>query len=262
MLGDHGLLGKLGYWEQSYAIPCIVRDPGARRRTARSSTFTENVDVMPTICALTGVDVPAQCDGRSLVPFLDGRSPDDWRDAAHWEFDWRTCRSAPGSPGRKWTGRSPSSTSPSCATPRTCTSSSATVSGCAATSPPIRRAHPHTDPAVVLPLAQRMLVWRTPRRTHAHDMLCEHGGSAAGLSMPTGCAPAPRTPDVLFATVLALGSAVLHAGWNLIAKRSADPFLRGVSSCSPAAHRYRRVDRRRRRAASGRCRCDRHVGRP
>lgn len=30
---------------------------------------------------------------------------------------------------------------------------------------------------------------------------------------------------MLFATVLALGSAVLHAGWNLIAKRSADPFL-------------------------------------
>ena len=27
MLGDHGLREKLGYWEQSYAIPCIVRDP-------------------------------------------------------------------------------------------------------------------------------------------------------------------------------------------------------------------------------------------
>ena len=27
MLGDHGLQQKLGYWEESYAIPCIVRDP-------------------------------------------------------------------------------------------------------------------------------------------------------------------------------------------------------------------------------------------
>lgn len=30
---------------------------------------------------------------------------------------------------------------------------------------------------------------------------------------------------MLFATLLALSAAVLHAGWNLIAKRSADPFL-------------------------------------
>lgn len=30
---------------------------------------------------------------------------------------------------------------------------------------------------------------------------------------------------MLFATVLALTSAVLHAGWNLVAKRAADPFL-------------------------------------
>ena len=38
MLGDHGLKEKLGYWEQSYAIPCIVRDPRRPPRTARSST--------------------------------------------------------------------------------------------------------------------------------------------------------------------------------------------------------------------------------
>jgi hypothetical protein len=30
---------------------------------------------------------------------------------------------------------------------------------------------------------------------------------------------------VLVATVLALIAAVLHAGWNLVAKRSVDPYL-------------------------------------
>ncbi len=36
-----------------------------------------------------GVDVPAQCDGLPLTPFLAGEDPPWWRDAAHWEYDWR-----------------------------------------------------------------------------------------------------------------------------------------------------------------------------
>jgi arylsulfatase A-like enzyme len=91
MLGDHGLKEKLGYWEQSYAIPCIVRDPS--RPAAHGNVverFTENVDLMPTICEAIGVPVPAQCDGYPLTPFLDDEIPDRWRTAAHWEFDWRS----------------------------------------------------------------------------------------------------------------------------------------------------------------------------
>jgi hypothetical protein len=37
-----------------------------------------------------GADVPDQCDGRSLMPWLTGDTPQHWRDAAHWEFDWRS----------------------------------------------------------------------------------------------------------------------------------------------------------------------------
>ena len=90
MLGDHGLREKVGYWEQSYAIPCIVRDPShpATHGTVVEH-FTENVDVMPTICDTIGVPVPAQCDGYPLTPFLTGERPPWWRAAAHWEFDWR-----------------------------------------------------------------------------------------------------------------------------------------------------------------------------
>jgi len=33
--------------------------------------------------------VPLQCDGRSLRPFLEGDKPAKWRDAAHWELDFR-----------------------------------------------------------------------------------------------------------------------------------------------------------------------------
>jgi arylsulfatase A-like enzyme len=66
----------------------IVRDPRRAAKGVTVSAFTENVDILPTLCELMGAEIPLQCDGRSLVPFLDGGEPGDWRDAAHWEYDW------------------------------------------------------------------------------------------------------------------------------------------------------------------------------
>ncbi len=89
-LGDQGLMGKLGYFEESYRVPAIVRDPrhpGAHGTVV--SSFTENVDFFPTICEVLGLEIPAQCDGLPLTPFLEGLPPPWWRSAAAWEFDWR-----------------------------------------------------------------------------------------------------------------------------------------------------------------------------
>eukprot|EP01035_Chromulina_nebulosa_P054249 gene54249-74284_t len=36
-----------------------------------------------------GIEVPLQCDGLPLTPFLNGTEPQSWRVAAHWEWDWR-----------------------------------------------------------------------------------------------------------------------------------------------------------------------------
>jgi hypothetical protein len=41
-----------------------------------------------------GADVPAQCDGRALTGFLRGEGPAHWRDAAHFELDFRSMRLA------------------------------------------------------------------------------------------------------------------------------------------------------------------------
>lgn len=89
-MGDHHLLGKGGYYDQSFHIPLIVRDPreGAARG-ARVSHFTESVDVMPTMLEAIGAEIPPACDGASLHPFLEGRVPARWRDAVHWEYDFR-----------------------------------------------------------------------------------------------------------------------------------------------------------------------------
>ena len=94
-LGDHWLIGKTGYFEQSYRIPLVVRMPSAvadPARGTRVAAFTEHVDVMPTILDLLGAEPPLQCDGHSLRPFLEGRVPARWREAAHWEYDFRDVR--------------------------------------------------------------------------------------------------------------------------------------------------------------------------
>ena len=91
-LGDHHLVNKRGYFPQSYHIPCIVRDPrpqAAAARGRRVGAYTENIDVLPTIFEWLGREQPHQFDGRSLLPFVHGDKPGDWRREVHWEYDFR-----------------------------------------------------------------------------------------------------------------------------------------------------------------------------
>ena len=90
MLGDHHLLGKCGYFDGAYHIPLIVKPAGGTQAASRVvEAFTEAVDLAPTILEEIGAETPPAMDGRSLSPFLEGRTPRVWRDAAHWEYDFR-----------------------------------------------------------------------------------------------------------------------------------------------------------------------------
>ena len=88
-LGDHWLLGKSSYFDEAYAVPLIVRDPRAPSQGGVVRAFTEHVDIMPTLLEFIGAEIPPQCDGRSLLPFIAGPAPANWRQEAHFEFDFR-----------------------------------------------------------------------------------------------------------------------------------------------------------------------------
>jgi arylsulfatase A-like enzyme len=90
-IGDHWLIGKMGYFDQSYRIPLIVRHPDAEKTRGKTQhLFTENIDIMPTILDWYEIPAPVQCDGQSLQPLLKtGSTPANWRTEAHWEYDFR-----------------------------------------------------------------------------------------------------------------------------------------------------------------------------
>lgn len=89
-LGDHHLLGKIGYFDESFRVPLVVKDPDAPESAGRiEAAFTESVDVMPTILDWLGGEIPRSCDGRSILPVLHGSRPADWRRFLTYEFDFR-----------------------------------------------------------------------------------------------------------------------------------------------------------------------------
>jgi len=91
-LGNHYLLGKIGYFDESFHIPLVIVDPSKDADATRGTIvdrFTEAVDIMPTILDWLGQETPRACDGRSLLPFLRGETPADWRTEVHYEFDFR-----------------------------------------------------------------------------------------------------------------------------------------------------------------------------
>lgn len=88
MLGDRWMVGKDGFFDAAFHVPLIVRAPGAHAGVAIDA-FSEHVDLMPTILDWLGLPPARQGDGRSLLPFLRGERSPGWREAAHWEFDFR-----------------------------------------------------------------------------------------------------------------------------------------------------------------------------
>lgn len=183
-LGDHFLLGKLGYHDESFRIPLIIRDPDASStRGDIQDAFTEMVDILPTLVSWIGGDVPNAVDGRSLLPLVHGRRPADWRDALHYEFDFRE---TPGSNAEKELGL----TMDECSL---CVLQDAAFKYVHfAALPPLLfdlSADPHHfhdlagDPAyagVVRDYAQRMLSWRM---RHADRTLTHYRATPGGLQM-------------------------------------------------------------------------------
>jgi choline-sulfatase len=72
MLGDRGIWYKNSFYDGSASIPFIWSFPKELPRGGVSAAPVMNIDVLPTLCELCGLPVPARLEGSSLVRVLKG----------------------------------------------------------------------------------------------------------------------------------------------------------------------------------------------
>jgi len=73
MLGAHRLTGKgPAMYEEITHIPLIVEQPAGAGYGTVNPTLVSHIDLLPTMLALAGLDVPPIMEGRSIVPLLRG----------------------------------------------------------------------------------------------------------------------------------------------------------------------------------------------
>jgi arylsulfatase A-like enzyme len=85
-LGDHGLYDKRFMYEESIRMPFLVRWPGVAKPGSTQSAMGINTDFAPTFMEIAGLPVPADMQGRSLVPLLKGERPADWRTSWYYRY--------------------------------------------------------------------------------------------------------------------------------------------------------------------------------
>jgi hypothetical protein len=87
-LGEHGWYDKRWMFEESFAMPFLIRWPGVVKPGVRSKALIQNIDYAPTFLEAAGVEVPPDIQGRSLVPILrnEGKAPADWRKALYYAY--------------------------------------------------------------------------------------------------------------------------------------------------------------------------------
>jgi len=85
-LGDHGLYDKRFMYEESIRVPFLVRWPEVIKPGEVQSAMGINVDFAPTFMDAAGLPLPADMQGRSLMPLFKGKVPDDWRGSWYYRY--------------------------------------------------------------------------------------------------------------------------------------------------------------------------------
>lgn len=85
--GEHGLIDKRHFYEESAKVPFLIRCPELFDGNARPKAMIQNIDVAPTILAAAGLQTPSHFQGQSILPLLQEGSA-VWRDKIFYEYYW------------------------------------------------------------------------------------------------------------------------------------------------------------------------------
>lgn len=85
--GEHGLIDKRHFYEESVKVPFLVRCPSLFEGGQTFNQMVQNIDIAPTVLELAGLESPEYMQGLSFLPlFQDANTP--WRDRIFYEYYW------------------------------------------------------------------------------------------------------------------------------------------------------------------------------
>jgi len=85
-LGEHGWFDKRWIFEESLRTPLMIRWPGVVEPGRVNNDMVSTLDFAETFLAAAGKPIPAEMHGRSLLPILEGKTPDDWRKSFYYHY--------------------------------------------------------------------------------------------------------------------------------------------------------------------------------
>jgi arylsulfatase A-like enzyme len=68
-VGQHGLMGKTDNYEHSVRVPLIFAGPGIPKNK-KVDQYVYLFDIFPTLCEMTGIDIPESVEGKSFLPVI------------------------------------------------------------------------------------------------------------------------------------------------------------------------------------------------
>ncbi|TAH00549.1 MAG: DUF4976 domain-containing protein [Sphingobacteriales bacterium] len=85
--GEHGLIDKRHFYEESVKVPFLVYCPELFKGGQTIQKMVQNIDVAPTILSVAGLQQPADMPGKSFLPLLKADSI-QWRNKIFYEYYW------------------------------------------------------------------------------------------------------------------------------------------------------------------------------
>ncbi len=79
LLGEHHLYDKRLMYEPSIRVPMMLRYPRIVKPGTTSDAMVLNLDMAPTLLDIAGLPVPADMQGKSMLPLAEGKSSAGWR---------------------------------------------------------------------------------------------------------------------------------------------------------------------------------------
>jgi len=84
-LGEHGWYDKRWMFEESFRMPFLVRWPGVIQPNSKPKQLIQNIDYAPTFLAAAGLKIPAEVQGRSLLPLFNDNAG-SWRKSLYYSY--------------------------------------------------------------------------------------------------------------------------------------------------------------------------------